>query len=135
MNSRAIIATAIAVFVLVSAVTVLGQPSDLREIVPSGHVQPPVAPGPDAWGAGAKLAAAAMTWLADQALKTSIHRAVADLQPNIDKAMPALGGVLIVVGIQQSLQPDVNGQYAPTVLEAHVGGAGARPKETLEKYI
>ena len=49
--------------------------------------------------------------------------------------MPVKGGVLIVIGIQQSVQPDVDGNYIRWVLDGYIGGTGTTPKEAMEKYL
>jgi hypothetical protein len=109
--------------------------SGLTELVPSGPTMPPVAPGASPWGGGVKLAAAFLGWLSDQGLKSNINAKIAELKPQIDKAMPAAGGVLIVIGIQQWEQPDNNGNYARSVLDGYIGGTGTTPKTTMEKYL
>jgi hypothetical protein len=43
--------------------------------------------------------------------------------------LPAAGGVLVVVGIQESKVPDPNGQYVRFFLEAYVATPGKTPKE------
>jgi len=49
--------------------------------------------------------------------------------------MPSTGGVLIVIGIQQSAQPDVNGNFVRSVLDGFIGGKGSSPKATLDAYL
>jgi len=107
----------------------------LTELVPSGPTMPPVAPGPSAWGAGVQLAADFLGWLSDQGLKSSINAKLDSMKKQIDAAMPLTGGVLVVIGIQQSEQPDVNGNYARSVLDGYIGGTGATPKVTLDSYL
>lgn len=109
--------------------------SGLTELVPSGPTMPPVVPGTSPWGAGVKLAASFLGWISDQGLKSNINAKIDELKPQIDKAMPANGGVLIVIGIQQSVQPDVNGNYVRSVLDGYIGGAGTTPKSTMDKYL
>src|SRR4051794_38557352 len=96
---------------LVSAVLVFNPTfvmaqSGLTELVPSGPTAPPVVSGPSPWGAGVKLAASLLGWLSDVGLKANINSKIDELKPEIDKAMPAKGGVLIVIGIQQWERPD-----------------------------
>lgn len=76
-----------------------------------------------------------MGWLSDQGLKSKINAKINELKPQIDKAMPANGGVLIVIGIQQWEQPDNNGNYARSALDGYVGGSGATPKEAMDTYV
>src|SRR5689334_8730040 len=49
--------------------------------------------------------------------------------------MPEKGGVLIVIGIQQSVQPDINGNYMRSVLHGYVGCTGATPKATSSALL
>jgi hypothetical protein len=109
--------------------------SDLIELIPSKAITPPVVPGASPWTAGVKLAAQFLGWLSDQGLKSNINGKIEELKPKIDAAMPAKGGVLIVVGIQQSEQPDANGNYFRSVLDGYVGSAGATPKAAMDAYL
>jgi hypothetical protein len=109
--------------------------SSLVEMVPSGPIKPPVVPGRSPWAGGVTLATAFLGWLSDQGLKSSIEAKVESLKTQINSAMPPSGGVLIVIGIQQSAQPDVNGRYNRSVLDGYVGGAGATAKATMDAYL
>ena len=109
--------------------------SGFTELVPSGPTMPPVPPGGSAWGAGVQLAAAFLGWLSDQGMKSSINAKLNDMKDQINSAMPSTGGVLIVVGIQQSAQPDVNGNFVRSVLDGFIAGKGATPKATLDAYL
>ena len=109
--------------------------SGFTELIPSGPTMPPVAPGASAWDAGAKLAAAFLGWLSDQGLKSSINAKLSDLSDQIASAMPQTGGVLIIIGIQQSAQPDINGNYVRSVLDGFVAGAAATPKAAMDAYF
>jgi hypothetical protein len=115
--------------------TALMAQSGFTELVPSGPTAPPVVPGASPWGAGVQLAAAFLGWLSDQGLRTSINAKLEELKPQIDAAMPPTGGVLVVVGIQQSEQPDSNGNFVRSVLDGYIGGAGATPKATMDAYL
>jgi hypothetical protein len=96
---------------------------------------PPVAPGGSAWTAGAKLATAFLSWLSDQGLKSAINAKLAQMKPQINSAMPSSGGILVVIGIQQSDQPDVNGNYFRLVLDGYIAGVGATPQGTMKTYL
>jgi hypothetical protein len=109
--------------------------SGFTELVPSGPTMPPVAPGGSAWTAGAKLATAFLSWLSDQGLKSAINAKLTEMKPQIDSAMPSSGGVLVVIGIQQSDQPDANGNYFRSVLDGYIGGPGATPQATMKTYL
>jgi hypothetical protein len=109
--------------------------SGLTELIPSGPDMPPVVPGGSPWTGGVKLAASFLGWLADQGVKSNINAKLAELKPEIDKAMPANGGVLIIIGVQQSEQPDNNGNYARSVLDGYVWGSGPTPKGAMDKYL
>lgn len=109
--------------------------SDLVEIVPSGPDMPPVAPGKSPWGRGVQLAAAFLGWLNDQAVKSAIQAKVDSLNSQINAAMPQVGGVLVVIGVQQSVQPDNNGNYFRSVLDGYIGGSGRTPKATMDAYL
>ena len=121
---------------MASAAAAQEQPPFLiREVVPQGSIQPPVSPQADPWGAGVRLASMLMSWLADVGLKSSINSALDDLRPEIDAAMPSTGGVLVVVGIQESQQPAFNGQYARSLLDAFVANSGSSPQAAMERYL
>lgn len=107
----------------------------LTELVPSGPTMPPVPPGASAWGGGVQLAADFLGWLSDQGLKSSINAKLDSMKSQIDTAMPLTGGVLVVIGIQQSEQPDANGNYFRSVLDGYIGGTGATPKVTMDSYL
>jgi hypothetical protein len=109
--------------------------SGLVELVPAGPTGPPVVPGPSPWGAGVRAAAALLGWLSDQALKSSINSKISDLKPEVNKQMPASGGVLIVIGIQQWKQPDNNGNYNRSVLDGYVAGTGSTPKAAMDQFL
>jgi hypothetical protein len=82
-----------------------------------------------------QLAAAVLGWLSDQGLKSSINTTLDGMKDQIRKAMPLTGGVLIVIGIQQSEQPDINGNYVRSVLDSYIGGTGSTPRATMEAYL
>ena len=117
-----------------NAIPVAAQ-SGFTELVPSGPTMPPVAPGGSAWTAGAKLATAFLGWLSDQGLKSGIKTKLVQMKPQIDSSMPSSGGVLVVIGIQQSNQADVNGNYIRSVLDGYIGGTGATPQATMKAYL
>ena len=109
--------------------------SGLTELVPAGPAMPPVVPGASPWGGGVKLAAPLLGWVSDYGLRSDINSKISELKPKIDAAMPVKGGVLIVIGIQQSVQPDLDGNYVRWVLDGYIGGTGTTPKEAMEKYL
>jgi hypothetical protein len=109
--------------------------SGLTELVPAGPTMPPVVPGASPWSGGVKLAAILLGWVSDYGLRSSIDSKISELKPKIDAAMPVKGGVLIVIGISQSAQPDALGNYARWVLDGYIGGTGTTPKEAMEKYL
>jgi len=96
---------------------------------------PPVAPGASAWDGGVQLAADILAWVSDQGLKSSINAKLDGMKAQIDAAMPLTGGVLVVIGIQQSEQPDSNGNYFRSVLDGFIGGTGATPQVTMGAYL
>lgn len=116
-------------------VSVAQSSSSLVELVPSGRTAPPVPTGKSPWAGGVTLATQFLGWLSDEALKASIDTKVKSLKREIDSAMPRSGGVLVVIGIQQSAQPDVNGRYLRSVLDGYVGGSGATAKATMDAYL
>jgi hypothetical protein len=109
--------------------------SGLVELIPAGPTAPPVPTGASPWGAGIQAAAKMMGWLSDQAFKSSVNSKLHDLQPDIDKEMPASGGLLIVIGIQQWKQPDDAGNYNRSVLDGYVAGPGTTPKAAMDRFL
>jgi hypothetical protein len=109
--------------------------SGLTELVPAGPTMPPVVPGASPWSGGVKSAAILLGWVSDYGLRSSIDSKISELKPKIDAAMPVKGGVLIVIGISQSAQPDALGNYVRWVLDGYIGDTGTTPKEAMEKYL
>ena len=107
----------------------------VREILPASRNQPPTALTRSAWGNAVTLAPSVLAWVADKGLALRVDQEVARLRGEIDKAMPRDGGVLIVVGIQESRVPDDNGFRHPTVLEAYVGGSGRSAQEAVNRFL
>ena len=107
----------------------------VREILPASRNQPPTALTRSAWGNVVTLAPSVLAWVADQGVAHRIDQEVARLRPEIDSAMPREGGVLIVVGIQESSVPDDTGFRHPTVLEAYVGGSGRSAQEAVNRFL
>jgi hypothetical protein len=109
--------------------------SGFVELVPSGPTMPPVAPGKSPWGGGVKLAAAFLGWVSEQGFKANVEAKLNELKPKIDSSMPKVGGVLVVIGVQQWAQADTNGNYNRSVLDGYVGGTGATPKSTMDAFL
>lgn len=82
-----------------------------------------------------QLAAQFLGWLSDQALKSSIAAKLDSMRDQVSAAMPATGGVLVVVGIQQSAQPDNNGDYVRSVLDGYIAGTGPSPQATMDAFL
>jgi hypothetical protein len=128
-------ALAVGVFLIVAAWPSAAQSQFvLTELLPSGADMPPPQPTNSLWS-GVKLVPAIAQWAAEKGLQSSIRAEVAKMQPSIQKDMPVSGGVLVVVGIQESQHEDVQHQRSRSVLEAHVGGAGASAEPVLRNYL
>ena len=126
----------IAAIVLLAFSTIaLRAQSGYTELVPAGPDIPPVAAGPSPWGAGIRLAAKLLGWGAEEGLKASINSKLSSLQPQVDSRMPAIGGgVLVTVVIQQSADPDFNGNYSRAVFDGFVIGGAGSPQAALDNF-
>ncbi len=107
----------------------------IQEVLPPDRLQPPVAKSSDGWGAGVQLTGQFLGWISDLGLRRRIEKEVAKLQPQVDAVMPATGGVLVVVGIQESKVPDPTGQYVRSFLDAYVATPGKTPKEAVDTFL
>jgi hypothetical protein len=107
----------------------------VREILPASRNQPPTALTRSAWGNAVTLAPSVLAWVADKGLALRVDQEVARLRGEIDAAMPRDGGVLIVVGIQESSIPDDNGFRHPTLLEAYVATSGRSAQEAVQRFL
>lgn len=87
-----------------------------------------------ALGAAADLFNKAMVKLGDMSLDHRINKELEKLQPSIEKAMPAAGGVLVRVTTQQWKVPDFTGHKAKAFLEAGIAGSGRTPQDALRKW-
>jgi len=123
------------VVLLSTTVSFGGAQSGFTELIPSGPEMPPVAPGMSPWGGGVQLAASFLSWLNNQVLRSNIQARLDSMRAQIAQVMPATGGVLVVIGIQQSEQPDINGEFVRSVLDGYVAGTGPTPKATMEAYL
>ncbi|MEI6244093.1 MAG: hypothetical protein WCQ64_03515 [Acidobacteriota bacterium] len=105
----------------------------IQEVLPVSMNQPPASSDGDAWGAGIRLAARLLDWLGDVGLKLRVDDELAALQPQINAAMPRAGGVLVVVGIQES-DPDPTGRRLRSFIDAYVAATGQTPGEAFEVF-
>ncbi len=133
-GSQSLICICIGAMLVFSASMAIAQ-SRFTEVVPAGPDIPPVSAGPSAWGAGVRLATKFLGWAAEEGLKSSISAKVDSLQSQVDSRMPAIGGgVLVAVVIQQSADPDFNGNYSRAVFDAFVVGGAGSPQAAFDNF-
>lgn len=87
-----------------------------------------------ALGGVADLFNKAMVKLGGISLDHRINKELEKLQPAIDKAMPAIGGVLVRVTTKQWKIPDFTGHKVKAFLDAGIAGTGRTPQDALRTW-
>jgi hypothetical protein len=86
-------------------------------------------------GASVELLHKAVVGLGSLGLGWRINQEIEKLEPEIRKAMPRNGGVLICVGVKEWEHADPVGAKARMFLNMHVAGAGSRPDQVVKQYL
>jgi hypothetical protein len=82
-------------------------------------------------GAAVQLLPRMLGGLNNLALETRIEREISGMQGEILKAMPARGGVLLCVGLQEWKNEDFNGMRAQSFLSLGIAATGVTPEVAL----
>ena len=134
MLQKAVVVAITLVFLGAVPPVALCQSLVIQEVLPLSKTQPPPALAKDAWSPGIQLAAKMMSWLSEEGLKRRVDEEIQKLQPQISKEMATDGGVLLVVGIQESKLPDANGDFHRSLLDVYVFTPAKNAAEAAEKY-
>ncbi|UCC74800.1 MAG: hypothetical protein JSV86_09705 [Gemmatimonadota bacterium] len=86
-------------------------------------------------GAGVEALHAAVSWLGGLGLAWRISQEFKRLEPQVQKAMPRDGGVLVCIGVKEWEHHDAAGAKARMFLNMHIAGAGKRPDQILDRYL
>jgi len=68
------------------------------------------------------------------AVQYRVNKELDKLKAEIEKKMPAKGGVLVCVGIQEWEMPDAAGAKAQSFLSIHIAGFGTDYNSVLQHY-
>jgi hypothetical protein len=88
----------------------------------------------EAIGAGIKLLQKASVALNSWAVSWRVNREIEARAAQIKRQMPARGGVLLCIGIQEWEAPDPAGVRAQSFLSLHIVGSGPDPVSLLNRY-
>ena len=88
-----------------------------------------------ALGAGVKLVHAASKALNEWAVSSRVEREIEARRAEIERQMPAAGGLLLCIGMQEWETPDATGTRARSFLSLHIVGGGLNPRSLLERYL
>ncbi len=91
--------------------------------------------GGQAVGAGIKLLHKALTALNGFSVAWRTERELEKLSSEINAQMPAKGGVLVCVGIEEWKYPDPTGFKAKGFLSIHIAGVGSDREKVLKDYL
>ncbi len=94
--------------------------------------------GPSAKGSGvgaaAELLQKAVIQLGEFSLGYRIKKELEKLEPDIERAMPKTGGVLVRVTVKQWKQQDPTGAKAKAFMGAGIATTGATPQAAFRKW-
>lgn len=105
----------------------------IRSVLPAYKTQVPTGGLNRSFDDAGDVVAAAVNFVQDYGLTRNVRNAVAQLRPQAESAIPAGGGVLIVVLLQESAR-DPNGYTMKGLLDAYVSSSGKTFEEAFARH-